>query len=132
MKLILDTNAWYAYIIKPDKFHHAATTIIKENPYIYIPYPVLEELSALTHYRLGKKITQKSVYPFAYHSSRSEIVYVNAQDDQEIWEIYNQTQSKLSYVDASVVWLSRKLDLPIFTFDRHLRHPSLNLNYLPQ
>lgn len=132
MKLILDTNAWYAYIVEPDKFHPAATIIIEKNPYIYIVYPVLEELSALVHYRLGKKITQKSVYQFAYHSSHSEIVYIKAQDDQEIWEIYNQTPNQLSYVDASVIWLSRKLDLPIFTFDRHLRSANLNLNYLPK
>lgn len=128
MRFVLDTSAWYAYISTPDIQHSEAKSVIKQKPSLSVPYPVFEELVALTHKRQGKAIALKGVGKLLL-SNAVDIIYISPADNQEIWELYQSYPNWLDYVDASVIWLSRKLDLPIFTFDRHLRQ--LDLSVIP-
>ena len=128
MKVVLDTSAWYGYIFSDDSFHHQAKSFLtKFKPDLITPYPVLEELAAIAHHRKGKSPVMTYVFKPLLQSRHNQTVYLSPQADHQIWDIYQQTPAKIDYVDASVIWLSRKLDLPIFTFDRHFRNLDLNL-----
>ena len=83
MKLILDSNAWYAYISTPDIQHSQAISIINQAPTLVVPYPVFEELAALTHKRQGKTITLKGIGKLLT-SRVIEIIYISPTDNQEI------------------------------------------------
>jgi len=116
MKLVLDTSAWYSYIFENDKFHKQSRLLIEKTPKLYVVYPVYEEILALFHHRAGKKMALVGVE--ALRKSRMvEIVFLNEGEEKEVWDIYKKTFNWLDYVDASVVWLARKMDLPVFGFD---------------
>lgn len=130
MKFVLDTSAWYAFIAKDDRFHQQAKDQLTHNTSLVVPYPVFEELAALVHKRLGKRIVNSHVGRLM-QSTTSEIIYISAADNQDIWKIYQSHPNWLDYVDASCIWLSRKLDLPIFTFDQKLRQ-LLDVPFVPK
>jgi uncharacterized protein len=129
MRLILDTSAWYSYIFENDKFHEQSKSLIKKTSKLYVAYPVYEEILALFHHRAGKKMTLVGVE--ALRKSRMvEMVFLTGDEEKEIWDIYKKTFNWLDYVDASVVWLARKMDLPVFGFDSHFE--KMKVDMLPK
>lgn len=126
MRVIIDTSGWYAFISEKDKYHTQAKTLVSTFSHLIFPYPVFEELTALSHKRLGKTTTLRHLNRLLTAKS-VHITYINVTDNQEIWGAYSSGPAWLDYVDSSVIWLSRKLDLPIFTFDRHFKKLDLPL-----
>ncbi len=126
MKAVADTSAWYAFVLKPDRFHEKAEEFIKIKPSLLFPYPVLEELAALIHHREGKKITINDIEKIRNHPL-FQVVYLTISEEKEVWDIYKTTESKIDYIDASVVWLAKKAALPIFTFDTHFKKLGLKI-----
>jgi predicted nucleic acid-binding protein len=132
MKYVLDTSAWYAYVIDSDVAHNKALEFIHENPDLVVVYPVIEELAALIHHRRGKPTVIKSVYTPFFTSPNIQVEYPTSQIDQEIWALYKNNQNKIDYVDTCVFYYSRKLKLPIFTFDSHFKDLSPKPHLVPR
>lgn len=130
MKILLDTSAWYAYIFDTDAANIKARAIIQSNPFLIIPFTVIEELAALIHHRKNKTAVHSSVYQALIKSPRASIIHITKKDHQDIWQLYQETPNKIDFVDASIVYFSNKLDLPIFTFDQHFQDKSLKLRLL--
>jgi predicted nucleic acid-binding protein len=126
MKVLLDTSAWYGFVSKDDQFHTRAVNYLKKDPFLLIPYPVLEELTAILHHRKGKRNTIIALQELRI-SNISKIIYLNEKEDKEIWKLYTSLTSKIDYVDASIIWLARKLTIPVFTFDKHFKNIGLKL-----
>ncbi len=124
MKVIIDTSAWYAFILETDRFHERAEKFIRSKPNLLIIYPVLEELIALVHHRQGKKITIRVIEKI---KSLTQLFYPTLNEEKEIRDVYKKTHEKIDYVDSSVIWLSRKFDLPVFGFDKHFKDIGIDL-----
>jgi predicted nucleic acid-binding protein len=125
MRVILDTSGWLASVVKNDVFHQRAADFILEKPELIVPETVFEELIALLQYRFNRKTAQKNGEALLgvglYLLNQKEIV--------ASWRFFCQTKPAISWVDATLAVISQKLDLPIFTFDRHFK--SLKLKVLP-
>lgn len=127
MKVIADTSAWYAFILKPDKFHQKAEEFIQKiQPSLLFTYPVLEELTSLLHHREGKKRAISSIEKIK-NNPLFQIVYLTSNEEKEIWNIYKKTERVIDYVDASIIWLAKQQKIPIFTFDAHFKNLGLKL-----
>ena len=120
MTVIVDTTAWYAYFVVKDLFHHKAIEYFQTKPQLITTNIVLEETFALIHHRQGKRVAVaagKNIQEICGANFR----YITSHEDEEILDLYKKSIRGLDYVDASVVWLARKLDIPIFTFDAHFK-----------
>src|SRR3989338_9779607 len=120
MKVIVDTTAWYGYFVKSDKFHDESVAFIDTKPEIIISNIIFEEVLALLHHRVSKKFAAeagKTVLGLCAHTTP----YVSAEENEDIMRLYAHSMQYIDYVDASIVWLSRKFDLPVFTFDEHFK-----------
>lgn len=53
----------------------------------------------------------------------------NEEEVEDAWQVYCQSKLTISWVDATVISISQKLVLPVFTFDRHFQR--LKLKILP-
>lgn len=120
MNVLVDTTAWYAYFVRSDRFHTQAVNYFSTNPSIYTNSAVIEETLALLHHRVGKHETIIAAR-LMFNMCGDSISYTTAQDDENIIKFYTIAPAYIDYVDASLVWLSRKLDIPVFTFDAHFR-----------
>ncbi|MDP3093626.1 MAG: PIN domain-containing protein [bacterium] len=126
MEAVLDTSGWYAFVLKRDKFHELAVKFLNSRPYLVLPYPVLEELIALLHHREGKQLTIKIIDKLR-NSQAVKIVHFDEEKEKQIWEHYKNIGRQIDYVDAAVIFLAQKLDLPVFGFDKHFKNLRLKL-----
>lgn len=120
MTVIVDTTAWYAYFVVKDLFHQEAIAYFQTKPQVVTTNIVFEETLALIHHRQGKRVAvaaSKNIQEICGANLR----YITSREDKEILDLYKKSIRGLDYVDASVVWLARKLDIPVFTFDAHFR-----------
>lgn len=122
MKVIVDTSAWYAFFIASDPYHSESKEFIKINPHLVTPFTIIEELAAVINNRQGKTQALKSVMAIQNMDLGGEAIhFITSEDQNEILIQFQNTPAYIDYVDASVLWLSRKLNLPVFTFDEHFR-----------
>lgn len=118
MKAILDTSAWFAYINSSDKNHGLAAKVMENELELVISFTVFEELISLIHARLGKKASFENGEILESIGIRP----LKATDFREFWREFEKCQiSEMSFVDCSLVALSKKLALPVFTFDTHFK-----------
>ncbi|MFH1840610.1 MAG: PIN domain-containing protein [Candidatus Shapirobacteria bacterium] len=125
MRVILDTSAWLASIVQSDVFHRQAKDFLSKKPELVVLESVFEELMALIQSRFTKKTAEK-------HGEALQgigIYLLNKEEFENAWRIYCQSKLTISWVDATVIFVSQKLDLPVFTFDRHFKQ--LKLKTLP-
>jgi predicted nucleic acid-binding protein len=120
MKYVLDSSAWYAWTITTDRYHLESSQIIEKNPELVVPFAVFEELNALIFHRFGKTKTVEALQPLL-DSDRSTITLPTKIEANDLWHLFLTCSPNIDYVDASVYYYSRKLKLPIFTFDSHFR-----------
>ena len=128
MTLVVDTSAIFAYLFSDDKFHLPAVGVVNSKQKMLMPYTVFEEVLALSYHRLGKEkavIIRKNIID----SDMIKIVYIGPNEEIQIGELFGNTKRVIDYVDASVYWLSKKKNLPVFGFDRHFK--GLDIELIP-
>ena len=116
--IVSDTSAWYAFIVGSDKFHNASVEFLNTKPKLITTNIIFEECLALLHHRIGKDsalAASKAIPGLSWKGIR----YITKEEDREILKLYENTNKQIDYVDASVIWLSKQLNSPIFTFDGH-------------
>jgi predicted nucleic acid-binding protein len=132
MIYVLDTSAWYAFVFETEEAHQIADQCMSEKPELIVPYPVLEELTALAHHRINKNsVIDRIYYPF-YTSPFITIQYLDSEDDKNIWKLYQSLPNKIDYMDACIFYYSKKFKLPIFTFDNHFKELSPKPHLVPR
>lgn len=120
MKVVLDTSAIYAFLSADDDFHNSAREVFGLCSQLLMSFSVFEELLALRHHRKGKKEAIEIIKKIR-QSKIIKVIYFDEKEGQQIERVYEEAKSGIDYVDASVMWLSKKLDLPVFTFDSHFK-----------
>lgn len=125
MRVVLDTSAWYAHVVKEDNCHKLADEFLAEDPSLLVLSTVFVELTALLRKRHGKRMAVET------GEVLREAGVVSMDKDQEAmaWKLFKESESQVSYVDCSVVLMAQKLEIPVFGFDRHFS--KLNVEVVP-
>lgn len=115
MTVVVDTSAWYAFVVATDNSHRAAIDFVKPNIDLIFPFTVFEEFEALIQSRFGK---QKAIENGDKINSYGILALTKA-DMRTAWKIFIDSGADISYVDATVTAMAKRLNLPIFGFDPH-------------
>lgn len=126
MNVFVDTTAWYGYFVGNDQFHNQATQCFNQRPKLTTSSIVLEETLALMHHRVGKRETAYAAQIICQMCDGS-VWYMTAKENDEIIHLYRSTPAYIDYVDASIIWLCRKIEISVFTFDSHFKKIGLSV-----
>jgi predicted nucleic acid-binding protein len=126
MKIFVDTTAWYGFFVQNDQFHTKATEYFSSQPKLTTSGIVIEETLALMHHRVGKREAVMAGQ-LVHQMCDGSIWYITAKENDEIIHLYRSTPRYIDYVDTSIIWLCRKLELPVFTFDAHFKKMGLTI-----
>ncbi len=116
--ILVDTSAWYAFFVAEDMFHQDSRRVFEAESNFVTVFTVFEETLALLHHRQGKKLGLLAARLIPQISARG-LEYVSRKENEAIVATYKALPRYIDYVDASLVYFSKKLDAPVFTFDEH-------------
>jgi len=114
---LIDSSVWVALFLEFDSNHKKAEEIIsKLEGKIYLPYNVIVEVASVLTYKHSKKQANNFL---DYIEDNKDIVLLENELKSEI-EFFKKIDKKVSFVDISLVFLSKKLDLDLITFDSQM------------
>ena len=120
--VIFDSNIWIAFLNKDDSQHKKALTVfenIKDNSLVFITEYLVIEICSVLAMRAGNKIAD-SFLDMIMNNEDVEILSSSNQFFENIVSFFRkQNIKKLSFVDVSLLFLSRKYE--IITFDKELQ-----------
>lgn len=123
-RLLLDTSAIYATVVRQDRNHEAAARLFREQVqsgrgFVILDLVFAESLTlmkarwgAQAAVRVGKRLREPTVFQWRSLSPALE---------QQTWRTFERYQDKdWSYTDCAVLALAQQLGhSQVFTFDRH-------------
>ena len=118
-KVIYDSNVWIASMITQDSLHPKAMGLISENT---LPTLISQDIIAeiITVLKRLKKLSQaKTFVDMIYANKEIEILTSTAYYQDTIDYFLSSDDTKLSFVDMSLVVLSQKYQIE--TFDKALK-----------
>ena len=117
-KVILDSNIFIAFYYNEDTLHEDAVSLMKalDGYDIIIPYCVIQEVSTILTYRLGKKAANN----FLADIQNADTTLIINNDVKAECEFFESINSNLSFTDISLLYLSQKYDATLVTFDKQL------------
>jgi predicted nucleic acid-binding protein len=114
---IVDSSVWVALFLDFDSLHKKAAEIFSDiNDKIYLPYCVLSETATVLTYKHSKNQADNFL---EFISSNSDIILINNDVINEI-DYYKEIDKKISFTDSSLIYLSKKYDLLLITFDKQI------------
>lgn len=114
---IVDSSVWVALFLDFDSLHKKAAEIFSDiNDKIYLPYCVISETATVLTYKHSKNQADNFL---EFISSNSDIVLINNDAINEI-DYYKGIDKKISFTDSSLIYLSKKYDLLLITFDKQI------------
>ena len=118
--VLADTNALYAAVDEADERHERASNDLRklerEKRLIIVAYPTLLETHSLVLIRLGKAAARQWLVLM------SDAALINPDVDdyrQAIARLEGFPDQKITVFDATLAVLSRRLELPVWTYDHH-------------
>lgn len=100
-----------------DSNHKKAEEIIsKLEGKIYLPYNVIVEVASVLTYKHSKKQANNFL---DYIEDNKDIILLENELKSEI-EFFKKIDKKVSFVDISLIFLSKRLDLNLITFDSQM------------
>lgn len=117
MANVIDSSVWVALFLDFDTQHtKAARAIDKLIGTIYLPYCVILEVTAILTYKHSKKLANNFL---SYIQDNRDIEIIN-NDVFEEMDFYLALSQRISFVDASLIFLAQKLNARLVTFDKQL------------
>ncbi len=117
MGALVDSSIWVALFLAADTQHAKAARLFPAIAVpIYAPYCVITEVTTILAYKHSK--AQADAF-LEYIEGNRDIVLL---DDmlQEETSFFRTLVQRISFTDAALVFLSKKLKTPLITFDRQL------------
>ena len=115
MTVIVDTSAWYAFVVAADYSHQAATEFVQPDTDFVFPLTVFEEFEDLIQSMFGKKKAIENGSKII----RYGVLTPTKMDMRASWKMFCQSPAAVSYVDCTVAAVANRLNLPVFGFDPH-------------
>lgn len=123
MKVVVDTSGWYAGAVRVDINHPEARQFLTSAEDLLVLMTVFEETLALLQSRQGKSLAIKN----GEAMQAWDIKDLTEDEMLAAWMLYRDTNREVSYVDCTVVIISKKYNLPVFGFDAHIRKLGIQL-----
>ena len=117
MGALVDSSVWVALFLDADTQHAKAARIFPAvAPPIYAPYCVIAEVATILAYKHSKEQADRFL---KYVGGNRDIVLLDdvLQDEMIFFQTLTQ---KISFTDAALVFLSKKLNARLVTFDQQL------------
>lgn len=115
MTVVVDTSAWYAFVVAADQSHRAAIDFVKQDNDLIFPFTVFEEFEALIQSRFGKKRAIEN----GDKINKYGVLAPTKADLRASWKIFIDSAADISFVDATVAAVAKRLNLAVFGFDPH-------------
>jgi uncharacterized protein len=117
MKILIDTGPLVSAIDKADPAHEMASTVLQRlRRTAIVPSPVLIEVDHLARKRVGDRAARKFLKTVA--RGAHEVAFMTPGLMRRAVEVDGQyADLRLGLVDASVMAIAERHDLPVFTFD---------------
>lgn len=119
--ILADTGPLYALVDQRDQYHPQAVlaqkTIAQNGIQVIIPYPILCECYTLILYRFGNSVVTQWLQQINACAGLINPTVTDYMDAQPLLKKYSD--QRISYFDALLAALSQKLELSIWTFDKH-------------
>ena len=114
---LIDSSVWVALFLKFDSNHKKAEEIIsKLEGKIYLSYNIIVEVTSVLTYKHSKKQANNFL---DYIEDNEDIILFENELKPEM-EFFRKIDQKISFVDISLVFLSKKLNLDLITFDSQM------------
>ncbi|MEK9166960.1 MAG: type II toxin-antitoxin system VapC family toxin [Patescibacteria group bacterium] len=117
-KFLIDTNIFIGFYLTNDTNHEISRSILKEaaRSEVMIPYCVIQEVSTLLTYRLGKEKANEFLMDI---SCTDNISLISTDLNNEI-EFFKKLNKKISFADSSQIYLAKKYNAVLLTLDQEL------------
>ncbi len=117
MANILDSSVWVALFLDFDKDHVRAESIFSTiGGTIFVPYCIINEVATVLTYKHSKQQADS----FLAYLEYAENVVIFEDKIREECAYYVSHQYKISFTDSTLLFLSRKVDATLVTFDKQL------------
>jgi len=117
MAHLVDSSVWVALFLEFDTQHRKAEHVVQKlSGTIYLPYGVLAEVATVLTYKHSKQLADNFI---AYARDNRDLTIMNDDAFDEM-AFFLTIPHKLSFVDISLVFLSKKYNATLITFDKQL------------
>lgn len=117
MANLIDSSVWVALFLDFDTQHTKAERLFsKLEGKIYLPYCVLNETATILAYKHSKKQADQFLN---FVEGNHDINPIEDNSDEEIL-FYKSFASRISFTDAALLLLTKKLKTNLITFDKQL------------
>ena len=114
---LIDSSVWVALFLDFDANHKKAMEIFSQiNDKIYLPYCVISEVATVLTYKHSKEQANGFL---EFISDNEDIVLINNEIKNEV-DFYQEINKRISFTDASLVFLAEKFGLLLITFDKQI------------
>lgn len=123
MAHLVDSSVWVALFLDFDTQHEKARRVIEKlEGTIYVPYCVIAEVVTVLAYKHSKQLADNFIL---YVRDNRDIKIIN---DDALYEMdfYMSMAEKLSFTDVALIFLSRKVDAELVTFDKQIARTARN------
>ena len=114
---LLDSSVWIALFIEDDSCHARAELIfVSLTGIVYVPYCIVLEVVTILE---RKHSLQQALKFLSFIENDARVLLVNDDIHEEV-DFFVGLGESTSFVDASLLFLSKKLGAQLTTFDKNL------------
>lgn len=114
---IIDSSIWVALFLDFDVNYEKAIEIFSQiNDKIYLPYCVISEVATVLTYKHSKEQADGFL---EFISDNEDVILIDNEMKNEI-DFYKKINKRVSFTDASLVFLAEKFGLLLITFDKQM------------
>lgn len=112
---IFDTSVYIAAFLEQDAHHEEGKRILDtESGKILLPYCVVLEILTVLTYKHSRGLAD-AFWNFVLQDSRFTLLDAGVLEDTSFWE---RTIKRISFADITIVFLARKYEAELVTFDK--------------
>ncbi len=116
--ILLNTDFVIAYFDVKHTYHNRAIKLIRNNTEsdFAISNLVKQELATVSCLRFGYTEAKKTIKSVDFFDPKN--IFIRGDDTKRVWDLYFKQSTRMSFIDASNIYLSKKLNLKIASFDK--------------
>lgn len=118
-KYLVDSNVIIAFFRKEEEDYGSAEQLLSEMKGFVVSDYVLSEVVTILRLKEGVKIAAKAASLLKWNQN-VDIIQVNNFELEETLHCFLRSKKNISFVDASLIVLSKKRNLKLVTFDKDL------------
>jgi len=119
--MILDTSILVSFYDLDDSNHQAAIELFKkhEQSRLFLSEYIIVETITVLLYKKGLDSAKKFL-EIIKETESFRIITISENDFYSILDIFKNQKHQLSFIDASLVYFSKVLNMNVLTFDKNL------------